>query len=56
MAKALLGIAQSAESEAVKLAAVKDALDRAGLKAPTQVEVGDCGLRHRRSQPLWGSR
>jgi hypothetical protein len=40
MAKQLLGIAESAESEAVKLAAVKDALDRAGLKPPTQVEVG----------------
>lgn len=40
MAKQLLGIAESAESEAVKLAAVRDALDRAGLKPPTQVEVG----------------
>lgn len=40
MARLLLGIAESAESEAVKLAAVRDALDRAGLKPPTQVEVG----------------
>lgn len=40
MAKQLLGIAESAESESVKLAAVRDALDRAGLKPPTQVEVG----------------
>jgi hypothetical protein len=40
MAKQLLSIADGAESEAVKLAAVKDALDRAGLKPPTQVEVG----------------
>lgn len=40
MAKELLGIATSAESEAVKLAAVKDALDRGGLKPPTQVEIG----------------
>jgi hypothetical protein len=39
MAKQLLGIAESAESEAVKLAAVKDALDRAGLSAKTAVEV-----------------
>ncbi len=39
MARQLLGIAESAESEAVKLAAVKDALDRAGLKPPAQVEV-----------------
>lgn len=40
MAKQLLGIAESAESESVKLAAVRDALDRAGLKPPTQFEVG----------------
>ncbi len=39
MAKQLLGIAESAESEAVKLAAVRDALDRVGLKPPAQVEV-----------------
>lgn len=39
MAKELLGIATSAESEAVKLAAVRDALDRAGLKPPAQVEL-----------------
>jgi hypothetical protein len=40
MAKQLLGIALSAESEAVKLAAVKDALDRTIGKAPTTVEIG----------------
>lgn len=40
MAKQLLGIALTAEGEAVKLNAIKDALDRAGLKAPTQVEIG----------------
>jgi hypothetical protein len=39
MAKELLGIAIGAESEAVKLSAVKDVLDRAGLKPPAQVEL-----------------
>lgn len=39
MARQLLGIAESAESETVRLAAIKDALDRAGLKAPTTVDV-----------------
>jgi hypothetical protein len=39
MARELLNIATGAESEAVKLAAVRDALDRAGLKPPAQVEV-----------------
>lgn len=37
MAKQLLGIALTADSEAVKLAAIKDSLDRAGLKAPSEV-------------------
>lgn len=37
MARQLLGIALTADSEAVMLAAVKDALDRAGLKAPSEV-------------------
>ncbi|WP_082952993.1 HGGxSTG domain-containing protein [Mycobacterium sp. 852002-10029_SCH5224772] len=37
MAKQLLGIALTAESEAVKLAAIKDALDRSGLKPPSEV-------------------
>lgn len=37
MAKQLLGIALTADSEAVKLAAIKDALDRGGLKAPSEV-------------------
>lgn len=37
MAKQLLGIALTADSDAVKLAAIKDALDRSGLKAPAEV-------------------
>jgi hypothetical protein len=37
MAKQLLGIALTADSEAVKLSAIKDALDRGGLKAPSEV-------------------
>lgn len=37
MAKKLLGIAISGESEAVRLNAIRDALDRAGLKAPSEV-------------------
>lgn len=37
MAKQLLGIAVSAESEAVRLNAIRDALDRAGLKPPSEV-------------------
>ena len=39
MAKQLLCIAETADSDAVKLAAVKDVLDRAGLKPPAQVQV-----------------
>ncbi|NOQ62529.1 hypothetical protein [Mycolicibacterium fortuitum] len=39
MARQLLKIAESADSESVRLAAVRDALDRAGLKAPTQVDL-----------------
>lgn len=39
MAKQLLGIALGAESESVRLNAIRDALDRAGLKAPTEVVV-----------------
>jgi len=39
MAKLLLDLATSAESEAVRLAAIKDALDRAGLTAKQQVEL-----------------
>lgn len=45
MVKQLLGIAESAESEAVKLAAVKDVLDRAMGKATTTVEVS--------AKPAW---
>jgi hypothetical protein len=37
--RGIRGIAESEGSEAVKLAAVEDALDRAGLKPPAQVEV-----------------
>ena len=39
MARELLGIAVSADSEAVRLAAVRDALDRAGMNPKTAVEV-----------------
>ena len=39
MARELLGIATGAESEAVKLAAVKDALDRAGLNVKQALEL-----------------
>lgn len=39
MARQLLKIADGAESESVRLAAIRDALDRAGLKAPTQVDL-----------------
>ena len=39
MAKELLGIATGAESESVRLAAIRDALDRSGLAAKTAVEV-----------------
>lgn len=37
MAQQLLGIALTADSEQVKLAAIRDALDRGGLKAPSEV-------------------
>ena len=39
MARELLGIAINGSSEAVRLQAIKDALDRAGLKPTTEVEV-----------------
>ena len=39
MAKRLLGLADNAESEAVALAATKDALDRGGIQAKTAVSV-----------------
>ena len=39
MAKRLLGLAEDAVSEAVQLAATKDALDRGGIQAKTAVSV-----------------
>jgi hypothetical protein len=39
MAKELLGIASGAESESVKLAATRDALDRAGVSAKQALEL-----------------
>ena len=39
MAKKLLGLAEDAASEAVQLAATKDALDRGGIQAKTAVSV-----------------
>lgn len=44
MAEELLGIATSAESEAVRLAAIKDALDRGGTTGKTSVEM-EVGVR-----------
>jgi hypothetical protein len=37
MARELLGIALSADSESVRLQAIRDSLDRAGLRPPTEV-------------------
>ena len=41
MAKQHLGIATDAESEAVRLAAIRDALDRAGLVTPRTLDVAE---------------
>ena len=43
MARELPGIATNGQSEAVRLTAIRDALDRAGLKPPTQVELEAAG-------------
>jgi len=40
MAKELLGIATNGASETNRLAAIRDALDRSGIRSPTQVEIG----------------
>ncbi len=39
MAQQLLGIALTADNEAVKLAAIRDALDRSGITKPTEIVV-----------------
>ena len=40
MAEKLLGMAENAESESVRVRAVESALDRAGVIKPTQIEIG----------------
>ena len=45
MARKLLGIAVTGDSEAVRLAAIKDALDRAGLKAPSEVVLSQADAK-----------
>jgi hypothetical protein len=39
MERELLGIATSAESESVRLAAIRDAFDRGGLGAKAEIEL-----------------
>ncbi|MBX9979555.1 MAG: hypothetical protein K2Z76_08260 [Mycobacterium gordonae] len=46
MIKELLGLALTAESESVKLAAIKDVLDRGGLKPPAEVVLSQSEAKY----------